>query len=350
MSITLEDIQNLSAEVGALVEAGLPLEANLADAGAGHGQRLENLTKQISDSLESGTPLDETIRQQNIGPSRMLCAAVAAGIRTGNLAQSVEMLGDMASDLVDLRRRILSAISYPMTVVVVALTLFCFFIRAFLARVYVLISDPTQPSTGLLRSLLEFDMKYWWWPYLLPAVGLLCLLLWVISGRAASMAFRGPEYILFLLPGVRGLVRDLQFYNLSRMLSLLIDRQVPLHEALRLAGASSGHRGLDFACDAVANSIQTGELPAAPAIWTSGALPPLLHACLGHAGAGEDLFRERLRSVAAYYRRRVQVSSMWLRNIVPIAMFVIIGGGTVTMYAFSVFWPVTEIYRHVTPA
>ena len=92
MAVTLQDIENLSIEVKALVDARLPLETNLAEAGTGHGRRLQELTESISTSLAKGETLDATIRTSQLGAPRMLAAAVAAGVRSGELGSAVEVL------------------------------------------------------------------------------------------------------------------------------------------------------------------------------------------------------------------------------------------------------------------
>lgn len=351
MAVTLEDIQNLSHEVSSLVEAGLPLESELAYAGAGHGKRLQQLTESISQSLQNGEPLDEVVRSNDIGAPRMLAAAVAAGIQTGRLSETVELLGDMASDLVDLRRRIMQSMSYPLTVVATAIVLFMVFIRGFLSRVHALINDHDVHASPLFRAVLEFDAKYWWWPLFFPLLGLIFATFWFVSGRAQAMAFKGPERLLFLLPGVRGMIRDLQFYSLVRMLTLLIEREVPLAQSLILSGACSGNAGLDNACQKTSQRIQSGDLPALsqPAEWRPGELPPLLSVCLQQTSLKEGQFRERLNGVSGYYRRRLDVSVSWLRNIIPVALFIVVGGGTVAVYGLAVFWPVTQIYEYIAP-
>lgn len=348
MPVNLQDISNLSAEVKALVDAGLPLEANLAAAGSGHGRRLEKMAQSISESLASGKSLDETIRSESVGAPRLLAAAVAAGVRSGRLGEAVEMLGDMANDLVDLRRRILQSVSYPLTVAAMGLLLFCLFIRTFLFQVDQLLADHSF-DYSVLRYLVELDRTYWWWPGILPAAGVLCLLFWVVSGRAASMAFRGPERVFLLLPGVRSMIRDLRFYNLARMFAMMVERGLPLHEALQLAGACCGSSALDDACRVAAAKVEKGNPPddRGTAEWQPGRLPPLLASGLHQTHLHEAQLLERLRGITGYYRRRLQVSILWLKNIVPVAMFVIIGGGSVALYALTVFWPVAEIYRHM---
>ena len=351
MSISLQEIEDLSVEVKSLVAANLPLERNLADAGHGYGRRLKELTSFISDHLSQGGSLEEAIRADNSAAPRMLTAAVAAGLRSGNLASSIEVLGDMAHDIVELRRRVLQSVSYPLLVMGLAVVLFSVYIRGFLARVRIVVIDDFQaPANSLLVRLLELDHQCWWWPWLFPAAGVLCLAVWVLSGRAASMNFRGPERALLWLPGVRGMVRDLQFYNLTRMLCLMVERNIPLPESLELAGACSGNDGLDQACCTAAAQISAGstlEVDERP--WSPGQLPPLVATCLVDSSAQGGGLHHRLLGVAGFYRRRLQTSLAWLRNIVPVAMFVIIGGGSVVAYGMTVFWPVTQIYYLLSP-
>ncbi|MEZ6132215.1 MAG: type II secretion system F family protein [Planctomycetaceae bacterium] len=351
MPITLEDIENLSHEVQALVRAGLPLEGHLAEAGVGHGTRLQALTQSISDSLQSGRSLEEAVRNNQPGAPRMLAAAVAAGIHTGRLGETIEMLGDLAHDLVDLRRRILQSITYPITVVAVALLLFFVFIRHFLARVRLLFDDPEAVTSDWFVWLIDLDAEFWWWPLLFPVAGVICLLMWVLSRGATSLSFRGPERLMFLIPGVRGLVRDLHFYNLCRMLSLMVERQIPLTDALQLAGACSGNDNLDHACQTTAARLQQGDVPAVGRSdnWTPGQLPPMLLTCLRQAGQNEEQLGHRLSGVSGFYRRRLDISVSWLKNVIPIALFVVVGGGTVLTYSLMVFWPVLEVYRSVFP-
>ncbi len=92
-SLTLEDIQHLSDEVRLLVRAGLPLEQHLASAGRGHSPRLQEVTQTMADGLGQGHSLQHVIEQSGVGASRMLASAIAAGLRTGDLATTIEMMG-----------------------------------------------------------------------------------------------------------------------------------------------------------------------------------------------------------------------------------------------------------------
>lgn len=371
MSLTLEDFQQLSSEIEHLVRAGLPLEQSLVAASGGRGERLVGLSERITAELKTGKSLADIVGQQSLGTPRMLTAAVAAGIRSDNLAVTIEMMGDFASDIVSLRQRLLAAATYPMTIVVTAAFLMILLVRHCLVRTYDSILGLEVQVHPVLLQLLKWNSLYPEWVFIFPAAAMLLLIYWILTGRAASLAFRGPERLLLLLPGVGVLVRDLQQYTMTRMLGLLTDRQIPLDEALILAGGASGSARLQLASERVAEDVRRGASLAKPSkeIADEGAdkglnyrdvmdlfaqgkrpasgLPSLLEVSLSQVDRDESRLVQRLRSVAEFYRGRLERNTAWLKILMPIVTFIVIGGGCVVLYAAMVFWPAAELYRNL---
>ena len=352
--LSLEDMQALSEEISHLVKAGMPLEDSLAQAGTGRGERLKKVMQTLSDGLNQGRTLPELIERESIGAPRMLASAIGAGIQSNSLSLTVEMMGDFAADVVHLRNRLLQAAAYPMTVVLIAGMLLIFFVQKTLELFLETIESWQLDVNRVLLQLLEWNKAAPWWTYILPAGLMLLTGFWMLSGRAATMAFRGPERIFLLLPGVRSLVRDLQNYTLTRMLSLLTDRGIALPEALTLAGGASGSARLEHACHELSHSISRGDVigsgsdsTAIPGKSRQTSLPPLLDVCLQQVQHSEDRMVLRLRSVADFYRNRLERNLAWIRLLMPFAMFVVIAGGCALLYSTMVFWPAAELYRHL---
>ncbi len=346
--LSLEDIQHLSDEVRHLVQAGMPLEESLAQAGRGRGVQLERLTKEISDGLSQGRSLQDVVDQQSVGVPRMLASAVGAGVQSGDLGLTVEMMGDFASDVIDLRNKLLRAAAYPLTIVAIAGMLVVLVIQHALEVFFDTILSWKMAVHPWLMQLLEWNREMPGWTLLIPLAGFVLFALWMMSGRAAAMAFKGPERLFLLLPGVGALVRDLQYYTLSRMLSLLTERGLPLQEALTLAGGASGSNRLELGCREMAERVQRGQSVTADTSSGTSAkarLPSLLRVCLKQVEHSEDRMFHRLRSVADFYRNRLERNSAWVRLVMPFALFIVVGGGCVLLYATMVFWPVSELYR-----
>ena len=156
---------------------------------------------------------------------------------------------------------------------------------------------------------------------------------------------------MYLIPGVRGTVRELRFYNLARILSLLVERDLPLNDALRLSGACSGSKYLEAACMEAANRVERGELPGISDSreWNPGDLPPLLAVGVRQAVLHEEQLTQRLSGIVGYYRRRLHTSLVWLQSVVPVALLMVIAGTAVILYSLTVFWPVVQIFQYVSP-
>lgn len=342
----MDDVQQLCTEIRTLTAAGLPLEKHLADAGRGRGRRISAVCQQISDRLENGESVEQVVSEHHPGSSRMLAATLAAGVRSGDLNASVELLGDLASDLVSLRTQLTRAMAYPVLICVIAGGLFLLSIRLFLQRIFAVLVDVGADLSPLAYRLAALDEQHPEWPWYASVGLLLVLLLWLLSVRSGRMAFRGPERLLLLIPGLRSLIRDLQFYTLTRMTGLLIERQLPLPDALLLAGACVGDPRLEAACADEASRIRRGaevDHPEGP--WRPGRLPPLLQVSVAHPAHSDIQLSERLMGVAVHYQRRMGLNLTWLQHVIPGAMLLLFGGGAVFVYSLSLVWPVARLYE-----
>ncbi len=348
-SLTLSDIDALSAEIRALAAARLPLEKHLVDAGRGRGRRIEAVTKDISQRLENGEQIDDIVNQYNSDAGRMLAATLIAGIRSGDLATSVELLGDLSGDLVAVRSQLTRALVYPVVICVLAGALFLFSIRIFLRRVFEMLIDLGGDLPSVFYGLYAADQRHPAWPWILPCALIAVLAIWMLAGRNGQVAFRGPGRILLLIPGVSALLRDIRFYTLTRMLCLLIERQLPLTDALVIAGGCVGDVHLERACHAEADATRRGlrqELP--QGVWRRGQLPPLLHACLVQQSVSEHVLTDQLRGVAGHYQKRIWMSLSWLQHVIPPLLLVAIGGSAAVIYGLALMWPVGELYRSLS--
>lgn len=370
MKLSLEDFQQLSTEIEHLVRAEMPLEQSLAAASDGRGKRLMQAADVIMKKLEAGESLAEIVADKSLGVPRILSSAIAAGVRSNNLAVTIELMGTFAADIIQLRQRLLSALTYPIAIVATAGVLTMVFLTSAMERLYESIQELEIPVDSWLMKLLQWNNQYPEWVLIFPAIAVVFILLWLFSGRASSLTFRGPERLLLLLPGVGALIRDLQQYTMTRMMSLLTARDVPLDEAVLLAGGASGNAKLQLACDEVAEQIRAGrslgEQPKHNV--TSGQsdgfqykeamnlfasrktrkhlLPPLLEASLAQVDRNEACLSQRLHSVAEFYRGRLERNATWIRMLMPVAAFIVIGGGSVVLYASALFWPVAQIYSN----
>lgn len=351
MQLRLQDIEDLADEVRRAVSAGVPLESSLSFAAAGHGSRLKGYMQRLAQRLEQGESLAAILAEVPAGVGRLLAAAVGAGLRSGRPALTLELLSDYVSDVIDLRSRIAEAAAYPLAVLATASVLVCGGSQLFLERYQesVVTGLGVQPGTALMW-LLRLNSDYPWWVFVFPAVLGFLLIYWMTSGRTARVSFRGPERLLLCLPGLGAMAGDLQSYNLTRMLWLLLQHELPLADALLLAGAACGTPRLERACSGLAREVSQGRATCDSESSSSVGLPPLLRVSLLQTAGQEDRLVLRLQATAGFYRQRFERSLLWLRLLMPAVLLVVIGGGCVLGYSLLVFWPVLELFQGLSVA
>ncbi len=345
LRLQLQDIQTLAEEIRTLTAAGLPLEGHLADAARGRGRRLQILTDNMARRLEQGESLTDIVREEKSGPGRMLAAAVAAGIHSGNLTDTVEMLGNLAGDLIDIYARLVRALLYPLFICLIASILFLLAVRGLLRDILEILADSGVHLHDVFFQLYVWDTRYSRWLWIIPGLLAAVLLVWLVGIGGRSLSFRGADSLFLLIPGMRGLVRDIRFYTLTHMIGLLTERQLPLPEALLLAGAAVGDRKLEQACVNESERIRLGQPPKIPdGLWRPGQLPPLLHACLTQHEKEDGSTGIDTTGIAEQYRQRVQWNLIWLQHIVPGVLLLGFGGTAAVCYTLALIWPIGRLY------
>lgn len=343
MGLRVDDLAILSEELRMVMAAGLPLEASLARLASGRGKRLNAFLAHMAERLNRGEDLAAIVASQRGGLPRMAAAALGAGLQSGKPGLALELLSEYTSDVRRLRLQVVHAGAYPLAVAATASVLLMTVIQWFLDRYYTMtVVQQMSEVSPWLNWLLEQNSRHPLW-VLLPFLSVLMILAVVsLAGRASAMAFRGPEKLLFLLPGIRVQVLQLQSYSLTRMLSLLTAHQLPFALSLRLAGTASGSAVFERACAKIAEGSAAGA--SAAELSELKSLPPLLACCLRQADRHEQVLRERLRSTADYYRQQFERGQLLLQLVLPAVLFLALTAASVFTVALVVFWPVVELY------
>lgn len=353
MQTSLEDIKELCDEASALVKVGLPLDGLSAFSSESAGNEIRGIVQQVQEQTASGKSVAQIIDATPQGPERLLTAAVAGGLASGRLEASLEMLGDVASDMLQIRHRLTAALIYPIIIIVIASGLTWLITTQLFFR----LAQATQGAFGglsptlrtVVTTLLDWHQQFPWWPLAVPVAVAASLVIPLFLNRSGIVGMRGPEKLLLLIPGVRSVLTSLQFYHASRVLSLLIDNNISLADALAISAACSERSGLRDAFKKAANDLNNGQLAQTriDQLWQSGQLPPLIAVALKDSNGSEQQLKLSLTGVTSHYQRRLDAGMLVLRQYVPVGLTVILGGTTVLLYAIAVFWPIVAFYTSI---
>ena len=342
-SISLEQLISLNDEMAALVRAGVPLESGLTTLGQEMPGRLGRMASFIGERITAGESLEQILVNYQERFPRLWRAVVRAGLRSGRLSSALESMSTTGRRVADLRRALGLALVYPIIVAMVAYGSFILLTTKLAPITLGAYEDLTSSTDPFLDVLVSLGATVKWWGAAVPIAAILIGTLWWYRVGQASLPRSTAEAGLFsrCCSIAFGSLRDGRIAAFAEILALLIRQQVPLHEAIDLAGSACGDSNIEQSAKSLASQIERGEtLDAGDENLKS--FPPLLGWLIAVGGEPENL-AQTLSEMAQQYRQRAERATNWATIYLPIVITSVFGGSVVCLQAIAVFWPICKL-------
>ncbi|MDB5386504.1 MAG: gspF [Planctomycetaceae bacterium] len=346
--LTPEQLIALNEEIATLVMAGVPLELGLRALGSDVPSVLGRVSQTIAIQLQAGQSLPDALQTSIPGLPRIYLAAVEAGMRSGQLPRTLELLCRFLQQGLDLRQRIEFAFLYPLLVMLLAYGLFVTFVIESVQHWTELWGDIALQHGTFMLTYQFFCLNWPIWVGILPALVLLTVGCWFWFGRRSLMPDRRPSLLVRLIPGLHGVIRLWHWSIFCETSALLIEHQVTLPEALRLSGATTGNPLIDHESSRLAECIEQGK-SAADSLRDRRQIPTFLRWVLSNSTQPTALLSS-LRQAAGLYYERAQRRAEAIKTWLPLGLIVLIGGGAVLLYALTCLIPIINMIGELTDA
>jgi type II secretory pathway component PulF len=335
-AITLDDLIALNDEMIALVRAGVPLEEGMRELGRDLPGKLGAISSGLAARIERGESLDQALADSGFPP--VYRAVAEAGMRAGHLPAALESMATSIRRLAELRRMVSLAILYPLVVFLLTYGLFVFLLATVVPT---LVANWTDNRPRLLTWLNRMSGTLDLWGPIVPIVVIGLTAVWWYRSRRAALAQSSLALRYFgWVPSLRSVLRNGRAGVFCEILTVLVAHGVPLAEALRLAGRSSGDRAIGDSIERMASRIESGQ-QLDPAQDKLGFAPLLSWVLL----AGQPRLVESLRYAAESYQRRAARQAEWLATYLPLIFTGVIGGAVTLLYATTLFLPWSMMMR-----
>lgn len=287
-------------QLATLVGSGMPLVDSLRALGEliDHAG-LKRVVAEVSDRVNEGSDLAEAMRHYPRIFSRLYVNMIASGQANGRLDLVLDRLADLLESQAGLRRKIISAITYP----VLMLLLCCGVIMILLAYVVPQITaifrdqGATLPlPTRIIIAASDFLQGYWW--VLLAMIALVCLLVTRhIQTEKGRVHF---DSLKLRFPLFGPLTLKVATSRFARNLGTLLASDVPLLEALRIVKNILNNVLLESAVDGAIEGVREGR-SLSKELGKSNLFPRMLiHMTAAGEQSGEKLSQMLLRAAASY--------------------------------------------------
>jgi type IV pilus assembly protein PilC len=334
-SIKQKDIAVFTRQLATMMKAGVPLlQAFDIVARGSPNPKLTRLLTDIRSDVETGTSLSASFRKHPMYFDALYCNLVEAGEAGGILEALLDRLALYQEKTLEIKRKIKSALMYPIAVIVVAfvvLTVIMIFVIPAFKEVFKSFGADLPAPTLVVIAMSEFFVSYWWAIFgFLGGGGYFLLESWKRSEKMQ----KAMDRLLLRIPIFGDLIFKSVVARWTRTLSTMFAAGVPLVEALDSVGGASGNAVFVEATEQIQKDVSTGTA-LTTSMQSTGVFPSMV---LQMAAIGEEsgALDHMLGKAAEFYEQEVDEMVKGLSSLMEpfiiVILGVLIGGIVVSMY------------------
>ena len=329
------DISAFTRQMATMMKAGVPLVQSFDIVAEGADKEsLRDLISQIRDDVASGLSFGGSLRKHPKYFDDLFCSLVEAGEQAGALETMLDRIATYKEKTETLKAKIKKALTYPTTVVIVAVI-----VTAILLIKVVPIFAQTFSNFGAeLPAFTQFVLgiseaaQEWWFIWL---VSIIAIFFGIRELRRRSPAFETAidKYSL-KLPVVGNILYQAVIARFARTLSTTFAAGVPLVDALNSVAGASGNAVYRVAIQKVRDDVTTGiQLHTALRNTKRFSVLLLQMAAIGEeSGALDDMLEKAAEHYEEAVDNAVDNLTTLLEPLIMTVLGVLVGGLLIAMY------------------
>ncbi|KAA0225571.1 MAG: Type II secretion system protein F [Fimbriimonadales bacterium] len=345
--VKLTNLSLFCRQFSTMVDAGVSLVRCLDVLGQQTSDaKLRRIIADIGERVEGGESLSRAMQRHPRTFSNLFIGLVRAGEVGGVLEESLQRLSHFLEKDVELRRKIKSAVTYPVLVIIFALAIVIALVVFVVPEFIKLFRDlgmkyedfPT--ATKILIDTSNFITQRWW----AILIGLVLFLLVWKAFVSTQFGRRVVDRIKLKIPVFGKLHHKICLARFSRTLGTLLTSGVPILQAMETVAGTVGNH---IIADAVLESrarIREGDRIADP-LEKSRQFPPMVTHMIS-VGEESGSLDYMLQKIADFYEGEIEATlaslTSALEPVLIVALGVIVG-----FIAIAVLGPMLKVIEQL---
>jgi len=336
-SVKETDLVLFTRQLSTMIEAGISLVQALTalyDQSDPKKQRnLRNVISDITTRVQGGETFNESISKHPRVFNRLYVSMVKAGETGGLLAEILDRLAGFLEASARLRKKVKSAMTYPVIVIIIAFAITTFLIVRVVPIFGEIFKDfgaKLPPPTQFLIDVSEFVRADWYF----LAGGLFGAIFGI---RAFLRSKRGKQLWdkwKLKLPVFGPLVHKICMSRFARTFAQLIRSGVPILEVLDIVGGSSGNHVVETSIQGVATDVEKGD-NLSVSMSRKPIFPPMLLRMVS-AGEATGKIDTMLEKMADFWDEEIEAMLDAMTSLIEpmliVFLGVIVGGIVIAMF------------------
>jgi type IV pilus assembly protein PilC len=332
--VNLKEVAVFSRQFATMINSGLSLLRSLNIlAEQSESKVLAEIVNQVRMDVEKGSSLSQALTKHPKAFNRLYVSMVRAGEVGGALDSVLLRLADTIEKQVELRRKVKSAMTYPVVVGVMVLaivTAMLLFVIPMFQGIYKQLGGTLPAPTQILIDISNIMRKLWYIVFLAEVAAAIAFRKWINSedGR------KRWDAIKLKVPVFGKLVRKTALARFSRTLSALVRSGVPILESLDIVAETAGNYVVAKAVRETQAAVKRGD-PLSKKLEEHPVFPPMVVQMMA-VGEETGALDEMLDKIADFYDQEVEATVDALTSLIePILIMVMgvcVGGMIISLY------------------
>jgi len=341
-SVRPKALTNFTRQLATLIGAGLPILRSLRICEELQKPGvLKNNLMDITDDVEGGMPLSEALSKHPKAFDKLYINIVKAGEAGGVLDQMLERLAVFMEKSQKLKKRVLSALIYPVAVISVAGAILWAIITFIVPKFTAMFLDmgmKLPKPTQMLIAMSGFLKEYWYAPF----VGIAGIIIGYKLFVSTMFGRRTVDLIKLHIPIFGNIIRKSVVSRFARTLGTLISSGVPLLEALSIVREATGNAVVSEGIAKIHDSVREGDDIAGPLDQTRICDRMVVNMVAVGEETGE--LDKMLVRVADTYDEDVDAMIGGLMSLLE-PLIIVVLGSTVAFIVISLFFPLIQLTK-----
>jgi type IV pilus assembly protein PilC len=323
--VKLRELVVFTRQFATMIDAGLPLVQCLdIQAEQQSNKAFQRVLRETKANVEQGSTFADGLAKHPRVFDELYTNLIAAGEIGGILDTILNRLATYLEKADALRRKVKSAMVYPITVLVVAIGV----LALLLVKVIPVFERMFQDFGGALPGPTQMvvDVSHFLQAYIVyMLIGLTAAIVGFFQGRRRVPSFRYRTDALALKVPVFGtLLRKVAVARFSRTLGTMISSGVPILDALDICARTAGNKVIEAALQRTRAAISEGRTIAEP-LEASGVFPGMVVQMIA-VGEQTGAMDAMLSKIADFYDDEVDTAVDALTSLLEPLMMVFLGG------------------------
>ncbi len=349
-SVKETDLVLFTRQLSTMIEAGISLVQALTalydQCDPKRQKSLRHIISDVTTRVQGGETFNESIAKHPRVFDRLFVSMVKAGEHGGLLAEILDRLAGFLEASARLRKKIKSAMTYPVIVICIAMAITTFLI----VKVVPIFGEIFQDFGSKLPAPTQFlidvsDFMRGEWYFLLGGIGAI-----FFGIRTFLRSTRGKQLWdrwKLKLPVFGPLIHKICMSRFARTFAQLIRSGVPILEVLDIVGGASGNHVVEMSIKGVSADVEKGD-NLSVALSKKTIFPPMMLRMVA-AGEATGKIDTMLEKMADFWDEEIEAMLDALTSLIEPLLIVFLGvivGGIV----IAMFLPIFKLNEVVSQA